>query len=1003
MTRGAILLVVFFASAATPQSARVEFNRDIRPVLSDKCFLCHGPDAKTKNIPLRLDQEAAAKADLGNGRRAIIPGDPGGSELIRRITAEQAGRRMPPVHTGLKLTVAEIGLLQSWIEQGAKWEKHWSFLPPKRHSLPSPRNPKWARNAIDQFVQARLDREGLVPSSEASRETLIRRLAFDLTGLPPSPEEVDAFLNDRSANAYEKVVDRLLASPRYGERMASRWLDAARYADSNGYQYDGERFMWRWRDWVIEAYNRNLPYDQFVVEQLAGDMLPNPSLDQVIATGFNRNHRANTEDGIIPEEYAVEYVVDRVETTSTVFLGLTLGCARCHNHKYDPFTQAEFYRVFAYFNNVPEMGRAMKYGNSPPLVPAPTREQQQQRAALDKRISDIEHFLETRAGAIDNALAQWSRTNRVPGDWVPASGLDLSYAGAPFPTWEPIAFRGKGQFDMDDRFTMSAWVTPEEIGNVSVLTRMADNARGKGFGIHLRNGRVYVHLTSNYDDDAIKVQTQERIAPNQRRHVLVTYDGSVSAKGIAIYVDGKPAATRVLQENLYRPFRNAGRKFTEPLRIGSGGGPERKFRGRIDDVAVYSRILDAAEIRALARQPKGPEDLRYWYFLENAAPETYSKPWKTLLSLKRERERLERTFPTVMVMAESPTPKKTHLLIRGAYDKPGDEVQPGVPAVLPALPSSLPNNRLGFARWVASADNPLTARVAVNRLWQMVFGTGLVKTSEDFGLQGEWPSHPELLDWLATEFVRTGWDTKAMLKLMASSATYRQSSAVPADLLQRDPENRLLARGPRFRLSAEMIRDNALAFSGLLHEKAGGPSVKPYQPDGLWDEITMQDSDYVQSRGPDLYRRSLYTFWKRTVAPPMLANFDAANREACVVRASRTNTPLQALNLMNDVTFLEAARHLAGKTDFSLSPEERITQMFRRATSRKPTPQELSVLRDNLRYHLDYFSTGDASRAKAYLNQGDSKPDPRLDARDLAAYTAVASLILNLDETITRE
>ena len=582
----------------------IEFNRDVRPILSDKCFLCHGPDAKAKNIPLRLDQEAAAKADLGNGRRAIVPGDPANSALIQRTTAEKAGLRMPPVHTALKLADNEIAILRTWIAQGAKWEKHWSFLPPKRHPLPAVRDAKWPRNPIDRFLLARLERESLAPSPEASREALIRRLSLDLTGLPPTIEEIDAFLNDKSAGAYEKLVDRLLASPRYGERMAARWLDAARYADSNGYQYDGERFMWRWRDWVIEAYNRNLPYNQFVLEQIAGDMLPNPALDQVIATGFNRNHRANTEDGIIPEEYAVEYVVDRVETTSTVFLGLTLGCARCHNHKYDPFTQNEFYRFFAYFNNVPELGRAMKYGNSPPVIPAPTREQQRQLASLDKSIRDIEHFLDTRSGEIDEALNAWSRKNKVPEDWAPSSGRDIHYAGAPLPVWEPLAFRGKGQFDIDDPFTLSAWVMPESVDNAAVLTRMADNARGKGYGIYLVDGRVHFHMTSNYDDDAIRVETEQRLAPKQRRHILVTYDGSVTAKGVTVYIDGKPEPVKVYQDTLYRPFRNAGRSFTEPLRIGSGGGKDRLFRGRIDDVLAYSRIVDAAEIRALARLPQ---------------------------------------------------------------------------------------------------------------------------------------------------------------------------------------------------------------------------------------------------------------------------------------------------------------------------------------------------------------------------------------------------------------
>jgi hypothetical protein len=979
-----------------------QFNRDVRPILSDKCFLCHGPDAKTKNIPLRLDVEASAKAELAGGRRAIVGGNPDASELIRRITAEKAALRMPPQHSGRTLTEAEIRILRTWIAEGAKWEKHWAFLKPVRSPEPVVRNVGWVRNPIDRFVLSRLEREALTPSKEASRETLIRRLSLDLTGLPPTPAEIDSFLADGSPNAYEKLVDRLLASPRYGERMAVPWLDAARYADSNGYQFDGERVMWRWRDWVIEAFNRNLPYDQFVIEQIAGDMLPNPTLDQVIATGFNRNHRANTEDGIIPEEYAVEYVVDRLETASTVFLGLTVGCARCHNHKYDPISQQEFYRLYAYFNNVPENGRAMKYGNSPPMVPAPTREQQAALIDIDRRIRDLEHFVATRETEIGEAMRAWGRIHPVPAAWVPSSGLNYHLEEMAFDGTTPLVAEGRALFDIDDAFTLSAWITPDSVDNAAVSTRMSNSPRGKGFGLYLTGGRVHFHLTSNYADDAIRIETGQTLPPKVRHHVLVTYDGSVTAAGVKVYVNGQPAATKILSENLYRPFRNAGRAFGEPLRIGGGGGNQRLYRGRIEDVAIYSRVVATDEIRALARLPEAAEDRQEWYYLENEAPEALRTAWHGILTLRREREQLVRTFPTVMVMAESPVPKPTHLLIRGAYDKKGEQVQPGVPDVLHALPAGVKNNRRGFARWLVSPENPLTARVAVNRLWQIVFGTGLVKTSEDFGQQGEWPSHPELLDWLATEYVRIGWDTKAMLKLLVTSATYRQSSAAGPEMLQRDPENRLLAHGPRFRLSADMLRDQALFVSGLLHEKLGGPSVKPYQPDGLWAEITMQDSEYVQSKGPDLYRRSLYTYWKRTVAPPMLSTFDAANREACVVRTSRTNTPLQALTVMNDVTFVEAARKLAERMMKAPDVDARLSLGFRLAAARLPKANELDILRESLRYHRNYFS-GDAAKAADYLAQGESKPDSSLDPRDVASYAAVASMILNLDEVLTKE
>jgi hypothetical protein len=994
----ALLVTGRFAFAA----GTVEFNRDVRPILSDKCFHCHGPDAATRKIPLRLDSESAAKADLG-GRRAIAEGRPEASELVRRITASGKPFQMPPAYSGLKLTAAEIETLRAWIAQGAKWQRHWSFLAPVRPELPPVKRAEWARNPVDRFVLERLESEGLAPSPEAGRETLLRRVSLDITGLPPTPAETAAFLADASSNAYEKAVDRLLASPRYGERMAARWLDAARYADSNGYQFDGEREMWRWRDWVIAAFNRNQPFDQFTLEQVAGDMLPNATLAQRIATGFNRNHRANTEDGIIPEEYAVEYVVDRIETTSAVFLGLTLGCARCHNHKYDPFTQKEFYQIFAYFNNVPELGRAMKYGNSPPLVAAPTEDQQRALDAVNARIATREAFLRERGPAPGAAVPAPATY------WSPPSALDSAFpfdeeAGegrfgkaAAFDGSRVIEAAEKGAFDIDDRFTLSAWVNADA-ANGAILTRMIDRPRGKGYGVYLKDGAVHVHLTSNYDDDAIRIDTERKLEPGSWRHIAVTYDGSRVAAGVNVFVDGEPAKTTVSIDTLYRPFRNAGARYKEPLRIGGGGGPANRFRGRIDEVRVYARILSAEEIGALADLPHRRPFAARSHFLETGAAPDVRDAWRDLASLRLEREKLERTFPTVMVMAERPSPKDTFLLVRGAYNAPGEKVQPGVPGVLPPLPEDAPNNRLGFARWLIDARNPLLARVTVNRFWQMYFGTGIVKTTEDFGQQGEWPSHPALLDWLATEFIRAGWDVKALQKLIVTSAAYRQSSKSTPELQRRDPDNRLLARGPRSRLPAEMIRDQALYASGLLAEKTGGRSVMPYQPAGLWKDLAMQDMEYAQSRGEDLHRRSLYTFWKRTIAPPMMVNFDAANREACVVRETRTNTPLQALNLMNDVTFLEAARFIAQRMMKAPDP---LPYGFRLVTGRTPSERELDVLRGSFRYHLDYFSNGD--KARAFLEQGETPGDASLDRRQLSAYASVASLLLNLDETVTKE
>lgn len=573
-----------------------------------------------------------------------------------------------------------------------------------------------------------------------------------------------------------------------------------------------------------------------------------------------------------------------------------------------------------------------------------------------------------------------------------------------------------GAFDIEDRFTLSAWVYSETTPDGSIMSRMVDSPTGKGYGVHADKGKVHVNITSNYADDAIRLETEGTLTPKQWHHLAVTYTGSRMAEGITVFIDGKPAPVKVLLDSLYRPFVNAGKEFREPFRVGAGWGPDHRFRGLIDEVRIYSRVLNADEISTLAvgetlneiagkpvAQRSAPErNLLRSYFLEHIAEPSVQESWKKLNSLEREREALERTFPTVMVMAESPKPKETFLLIRGAYDKHGQRVDPGVPEVLNTLPPGVPNNRLGLARWLIDPENPLTARVAINRFWQMYFGAGLVKTTEDFGVQGDLPSHPNLLDWLATEFVRTGWDVKAMQKLIVTSATYRQQSKATPDLIQRDPENRLLARGPRHRLAAEMVRDQALYAAGLLVEKVGGPSVKPYQPEGLWKEQAMQDMDYHQSKGPDLYRRGLYTFWKRTIPPPMMTNFDAAGREACVVRETRTNTPLQALNLMNDVTFTEAARFIGQRMmkEGGREAASRLRYGFRLVLSRAPNDAELTVLQNNLNYHRDYFAS-DSGKAQALLSEGESRSDTTLDPRELAAYASVASLILNLDEALT--
>jgi uncharacterized protein DUF1553/uncharacterized protein DUF1549/concanavalin A-like lectin/glucanase superfamily protein/cytochrome c len=992
----------------------VEFNRDIRPIFSDKCYTCHGPGVANRQTKLRFDTESAAKQDLG-GHYAIVPGDPEKSVIIRRITAANPAMRMPPVWSAYKLSDHEIDLIQRWIQQGAVWEKHWSFIPPKRRPLPEVKEHNWPRNPIDNFVLAHLEHEGLGPSPEADRERLIRRVTLDLTGLPPTPAEIEAFLNDASPGAYETVVDRLLASPRYGERMAVRWLDAARYADTNGYQTDAERSMWRWRDWVIDAFNRNMPFNRFTVEQIAGDMLPGATLDQKIATGFNRNHRGNGEGGIIPEEYAVEYVVDRVDTTATVWLGLTLGCARCHDHKYDPFTQKEFYQVFAYFNNVPEKGKAWKYGNSPPVVQAPTLAQQAERAALEARLADAESAFANLKPELAKAQTAWETTDARSAqvDWTITRDMvaqrrlagSMSFDGKRSVEVEDVA-----AFGFYDKFTLSAWIRPEALTG-AIISRAENVPEGEGYGLYLKDGKLQANLVKRWLDDAVRVETERAIELNQWQHVLMTYDGSRTADGVRIYIDGEQQKLKINLDELNQSFDTG-----EPLRIGAGAGAENRFRGQIHDARVYKVALTPAEaaiaatdtpIPAIAQIPAekrthAQADKITLYFLEREAPSDIQTAWKQLTALRDQRQRFIETLPTVMVMQERPTPRDTFVLLRGAYDRPGDKVAPGVPAVLPPLPADYPNNRLGFAKWLVDPSNPLTARVIVNRFWQMYFGVGLVKTVEDFGSQGEWPANLELLDWLATEFIRTGWDVKAMQKLIVMSATYRQSARVTPELEQRDPENRLLARGPRVRLSAEMIRDQALAVSGLLVEKIGGPSVKPYQPAGLWKELGGED--YKQDTGEGLYRRSLYTFWKRAVPPPSMMNFDAAGREACTVRENRTNTPLQALDLMNDPAYVEASRVLAERMmrEGGATTESRIAFAFRLATARHPRAPELAILLDSFHRSLDRFHTEPAAAIKL-VSEGEHHRDETLDVSPLAAYTAVASLILNLDETVTKE
>ncbi|MBI1353183.1 MAG: DUF1553 domain-containing protein [Acidobacteria bacterium] len=1011
MLRSLCALGLLAALAASAQEVR--FNRDVRPILSDKCFACHGPDAGNRSTPLRFDSREGAFVDLLSGGKAIVPGDPAQSKLIERVSSEDPVRRMPPSYKGhAKLSEREIATLTRWIEQGAEWEGHWAFQRVERPTVP-PNGEGWARDPIDRFVARRLDREDMRPTKEADRATWARRATLDLTGLPPTPAEVDAFVADESADAYEKVVDRLLASPRYGERMAFRWLEAARYADTNGYQNDQERDMWRWRDWVIEAYNKNLPFDEFTVWQIAGDLLPNATLEQRIASGFNRNHRGNGEAGIVPEEYHVEYVVDRVEATSMVWMGLTMGCARCHDHKYDPLTQKEFYQLFAYFNQVPDRGRYFKYGNTPPFVQAPTAEQAEKLAALDARIEKTEATLQGLEGDVARGLQAWQPVQ----PW----SFDESLLFATFGEG-PRKFEGKdfadlgeeGGYSFYDRLSIGVRVRPDEIqtaGLVAKSSAKGDLFGGKGWGFYLDEGRPRFRM-GNGLDDSTDVRAVKPLPVGAWSHLTFTYDGSRLTRGMKIYVDGRPVELEVVEDH----SNNEITLPKTPLRAGVGPEMTDLFRGELEDLRLYDRDLSADEAAVLAVEEGTPalaalaaaerseaagRKLR-WAYLSDEASGPAGEAWRELRRLRLARQEMTDGFPTVMVMSDA-AGRQTHLLKRGAYDAPGEAVEPGVPAVLPPLPAGGPNNRLGLAEWLVSRDNPLTARVTVNRFWQMLFGQGIVETVEDFGSQGSWPTHPELLDWLAAEFMESGWDTKALLKRIVLSATYRQGSQLTPDKLEKDPQNKLLSRGPRVRLPAEAVRDQALAVAGLLSERVGGPSVKPYQPAGLWTELSNWE-EYEHDKGGDLYRRSLYTFWKRTIAPPSMVAFDAAPRETCVVRETRTNTPLQALGLMNDVTYVEAARKLGERmlTEGGSDAEARLDYGFRLATAREPGQAELAVLKRGLQRYQQRYAVHPAD-AEKLLSQGDSPRSEAIEPAEQAAYAAVASLILNLDEAITKE
>jgi hypothetical protein len=1033
MARATLPFLALFLAGAAFAAPGVDFQREVRPILSENCFQCHGPDKGTRMANLRLDTREGAFSARPNGK-AIVPRNTKASLLYQRVTQETDALRMPPVFTKKTLSTQQKDVLRRWIEQGADWKEHWSFQAPSRPSLPRVAAKSWTRNPIDAFILAKIEAARLKPAPEADRRKLIRRVSLDLTGLPPDPAGVEAFVTDKSSGAYEKVVDRLLASPHYGEHRARYWLDAARYADTHGIHIDNYREMWPYRDWVIGAFNRNLPFDQFTVEQLAGDLLPNRTLEQQIATGFHRCNITTNEGGSIVEEVAVASAKDRVETTGSVWLGLTVGCASCHDHKFDPIAQKEFYQFAAFFRNTTQNPMDGNIPDTPPIVVIPSKEDAPRWEQLRSEVSrlknrarelrdsvepmnfDSEHPLDPAS----ETLAVTSVPATLPKDVTAGEGPDKQTPALHFTAKSTFAPVSPPQFEAGKPFSIAAWVyLPGGDAGITVASQLTTRrgeksdddddqpANTTGWKIDV-SGRVpSLKLTAGKSSIVVRGSNVERLMPKAWTHLTFTYDGSRGQNGLSLYVNGKAVTNESDgggNVELKGDFRNPA-----PLRLGGGSIAEfRVFNRELRQeeaqiLASWSVIQEAGSKPAAELSPAEREALRVWYL--NRADGEYMKIAREITSLEVERRAIRRRAAITHVMQETAgSMPKANILFRGQYDLPRDEVTPAAPSVLPPMAASLPRNRLGLAQWLVDPSNPLTARVTVNRFWQEIFGTGLVKTAEDFGSQGEPPSHPELLDWLAVEFRESGWDTRKLIRLMVTSATYRQSARVTEDKLKADPENRLLSRGPRFRIDAEMVRDLALASSGLLVPDIGGPSVKPYQPVGVWETVAMKGSNtrfYKQDHEDKLYRRSMYTFWKRAAPPGSMEIFNAPTRENCTVRRERTNTPLQALVTMNDPQFVEASRNLAERAMRNADTDSRLDFISNRVLARPFRTGERPILKGALKDFLSYYDAH-PDQAGKLVSVGESKRDGSIPAVELAAWTMVASDILNLDEALNK-
>ncbi|HEV3416085.1 MAG TPA: DUF1553 domain-containing protein, partial [Pirellulales bacterium] len=937
-----------------------------------------------------------------------------------------------------------------WIAAGAEYQPLWSFIAPKRPELPAVKNEGWVKNPIDRFILAKLEENGLQPSPEADRRTLARRASLDLTGLPPAPEDVERFVNDTSPDAYEKYVDHLLASPRWGEHRARYWLDAARYADSNGIHFDNYREIWSFRDWVINAFNRNEPFDQFTVEQLAGDLSPDHTLEQQIASGFNRCNITTNEGGAIPEEYLVLYARDRTETTSQVWLGLTAGCAVCHDHKFDPISQKEFYQLSAFFNNTPQAGMDGNVKDTPPVILVPRPEDRPRWKEIAAELPTIRTEVEERkktsradfdkwvAGASAEKIAAMVPTEGLQlearlseGKGKPLSmtfdGQERSLAASSGVGWdaghiaeqcfksksgEALEIAEAGDFDLDQPYSAAAWVKLTKGGQFgSVFARMDDEHDYRGWDLWIENGRVGAHLINSWDKDAIKVLSNSTINPRDWNHLMVTYDGSRKAEGLKIYINGVAQPTQVMVDRLKSTTRT-----TVPFKIAQRNKASRLDAALIQDVRIYSRALSTPEATQLAqatraawlvskskRTAKETDELLGWWLAAEDKPT--QELVGRLTGLEQEEQAMKTRGTVAHVMEEKKMDPTAFVLNRGEYDKRRDPVKADTLAALPPMPPDFPKNRLGLARWLVRPEQPLTARVTVNRFWQEVFGTGIVRTAGDFGSAGEPPSHPELLDWLAVEFRESGWDVKKFFRLIMTSATYRQSAKLTPEIVERDSQNRFLSHGPRFRMDGEMIRDYALASSGLLSPKIGGPSVRPYQPPKVWEAVAMPESNtrvYQQDHGESLYRRTLYTFWKRAAPPASMDIFNAPSREVCTVRRERTNTPLQALVTLNDPQFVEAARVLAEHAlAASQQTDDRISFLALHLLDRPFRASETAAVQASLTGLLDYYNSH-ADDAKQLIAVGEAKADPALDPATLAAWTMLSNELMNLDEVLNK-